>query len=338
MPSPIALDIHEIGTEFTRNLADLKSVSGEIIWIGSGKLWRFAPGDAAPSAVIAEASDSPIVGIAGSGSAYLYVTRDIVRGEDPPDHWRLWFLSSAGATPQLVDEYDNEQLPSPTFTLNDRYLVWTAFHGIGDSAINVMRVADIDHLDQPRDLVRYPAHDTSLWLPMLNGDELWYGATRNDWSTGTVYPRVEMLNIGEPDPAPVVYGQDSRAFMPSANDSIVAWKGGGDPDLAALNAGQLYVYQRSTNVATPISIPDSISKRFSYPSVGTRFVSWWEDGPSTQFYIYDYLDHQVRIVAQYQPTGEERVLRPTLAGNLLAWDYVHDDASPQQIRWAVLPN
>jgi hypothetical protein len=328
--------MHEIPTRFSDRLGDVASLGNEIIWVGSGSFWRYSPSAAEPELVIADDPDEPIISIAGGSSGYVYRTQEVTDSPGPI-RWRLWYIAAPGATPVVIDAYDNDGLPAPRFAMDGRRIVWSAFHGREDDAVSSLQVLEIDRIgDEPRELVAYPAFDTSLWHPVLHGDEVWYGVNRNDWDAGTVHPRVEMLDLANPATAPVAYGEDVRAFMPAVNDQIVAWKGGGTPDLAALNAGQLFISWRDGGAAEPIAIPSGSWDRISYPSVGSRFVCWWDD-LATHFYVYDIEQRGVRVIAEYEPTGRERILRPSLTGNLLVFIYTHGERFPQQVRWATLP-
>jgi hypothetical protein len=319
-------------------MGEVVSLGSELIWTGSDAFWRLDPSVGKPELLIRATSDNPIVAIAGSSKGYVFQTRERIGGSDPSNHWRLWFLAAPGATPSLLDQYDNDRSPDPSFAINADTIVWTAFHGEGAEALSTLRLAELDGLDkQARDLMSYPALDASVWLPVLNGDELWYGVSRNDWSTGSVYPRIEMVDLANPAAAPIAYGSDVRAFMPAVTDQVVAWKGGGADDLAAFNAGQLFIYWRNSGAVEPIAIPGGSWDRISFPSVGNRFVSWWDE-LDTHFFLYDLEAQETRLIAEYEPTGKQRILRPSLTDNLLAFIYVRGERFPQQIRWASLPD
>lgn len=277
-----------------------------------------------------------ITHVGGSDSGYVFTTRDRIGGFDSPTSWHLWYLNRTSGEPMLIDESDNEGLPSPTFAISERHIVWTAFHGTGDTAVNELRILDIDVLQEPRTLLSYPAYDTSLWLPVLSDDELWYGVNRNDWTAGTVHPRVEMIDLNNPQAQPVPYGEDVRAFMPAVNDQVVVWKGGGDDTLAAFNAGQPYLYWRADATIESIRLPGYSWDRISFPSVGDRFVAWWSEY-ATSFYVYDLRERAVRAIAEYEPTGPERILMPSVSGSLIAYIYARGERYPLELRWAYLP-
>jgi hypothetical protein len=340
-PSPIisdlALDIHEIPADYASSLGTVESTGDEIIWVGSGALWRYTPGAADPERIVKENRANPIVSIAGSTSGYVYLTRERSTNQSNPDRWRLWYLTDPSGTPVLLDKYDNENVPSPEFTINDNWIVWTAIHGADSDALSVLRVVRTDALGQPRDVVTYPAADTNTWTPQLNGNEVWYGVNHNDWTNGLAYPHVEMIDLSASAPTPVRYGDDVRAFMPSATDSVVAWKGGGDYRFASGSMGELFIYWRDTDALTEVALPDGSSDEVTYPSVGNRFVAWWDEN-RTHLLLYDLQSQQVRVVARYDPTAEgPLILQPSVKGDLLAFIYSPGEGMPHQLRWAVLP-
>lgn len=138
----------------------------------------------------------------------------------------MWYVSTAGNDGLLIDHSDSAGFPPPTVAINDRYIVWTPNHGLGDSAVNEIRFLHLDSLDQPITLLTQPALDANMWFPALFGDELWYGIRFNDWEAATEHARVEMLDLSNPAQPPAIYGEDVDAFMPAVNGEVVVWKGG----------------------------------------------------------------------------------------------------------------
>ena len=342
-PSPVGsdleLDVHEIPKRFTSQLGfHVRSLGDWIIWVASGALWRYRPGAGEPELVFRTAADDPIVDIAGSVAGFVFITQRSLGGSEPLFRWRLWYLAAPGDAPTLLDQFDNDTLPAPTLAINDGWIAWTPYHGAGDQAVNELRVAAIDDLDHPVTLVSYPALDTNMWNPALYGDELWYGIRQNDWDAGTEHPWIEMRNLADPAAAPQKYGEDLHAFMPAVNGEAVVWKSGPE-DFSALNSGQPYVYWRSSGTLEPIQDPHPASwdtAQVSYPSIGDRFVAWWDDY-ATQFYVYDLQVRAVRKIAEYDPHSNTRALTPSVVGNLLTWIFSQNDNAPPVIRWAYLP-
>jgi hypothetical protein len=189
----------------------------------------------------------------------------------------------------------------------------------------------------PTTLLSYPGRDVYMQFPSLWGDELWYGIADNDWEALTERPRVELIDLTNPAAAPLAYGADGRAFMPAPGREVVAWKSGGSDEFAALSSGMLTLYWRETEQIDELPVPgrETTAERISYPSVGNRFVAWWDDiGP--RFYVYDLVERQFRRIAEYDWTGEERVTRPSLSGDLLVYTH-HIRDGERYLEWCVLP-
>ena len=340
MGPDLPLDFQEIPAQFTNDLGAMRSLGDEIIFVNNGALWRYVPGTAQPELLYQPTAGDWVVHIAGNNGRYAFVTQKVIRGYDPPVRWRLWYLAQANGKPVVVDQYDNDTLPSPTPAINDRYLVWTPYHGTGDQAQNELRVASLDDPTTSTTLASYPALTTNVMEPALYGDELWYATEVNDWNAGTEQPWIEMRNLADPAATPQKFGEDLRANMPAVSGEVVVWKGGGLDIDSALNSGQPYVFWRASGVVEPIADPHPAlwdTAQVSYPSVGSRFVAWWDDDRS-QFNVFDLQDHAVRMIADYDPQSQTRVMMPSVAGDLLAWVYSDSDNTPNVIRWAQLPD
>jgi hypothetical protein len=147
-----------------------------------------------------------------------------------------------------------------------------------------------------------------------------------------------MIDLTRPADPPGVFGADRRAFLPAPSKDVVAWKSGGTDDLAALNAGTLTLYWRATGQTDPLPIPGNelLAERISYPSVGNRFVAWWDDA-RTRLYVYDLVERQFARVAEYDALGDDLLVRPSLARGLLTWLH-YLPSGERQLEWAQLPS
>ena len=330
------IDSHVIPGAYAYATPSVRSLGTEIAWVNNDHLYAFVPGQSRPELIYTSAQGSYIPDFVGSSAGYALLTQETVKG-DSSFRWRLWFLAGAGSEPVLVDEFDNDSMPLPTLAMDARHIAWARTRGAGDDVVSELRILDIDELDRPRTLATYPYWETNVEHPALNGDELWYGVRVNDWDAGTESPRVEMLDLADPGAPPVVYGQDQRAFMPSANDEVVVWKGGGSAEDSADAWGSLYVYRRSDGSVERIQGVNWPGKpgddRVMYPSVGDRFVAWW-DG-SAKVDLYDLTARAVIHVVKNDPYGNG--LAASVAGNLLAFESP-GDAHHMQLNWAQLPD
>jgi len=210
-------------------------------------------------------------------------------------------------------------------------------HGSFENPVNELRVVSVADPLAPRTLLSYPGRDVYMQFPRLWDDELWYGIADNDWTAITEEPRIEMLDLAQPDAPPVVFGADQRAFMPAPGREVVAWKSGGTAEMSALNSGVLTLYWRASGEVNELPLPGPHvgANRISYPSVGNRFVAWWDDIQQRQ-YVYDLAERHFRRLAEYDWTGDERVSKPSLSGDLLVYMH-HLSDGKRSLEWCVLP-
>ena len=68
--------------------------------------------------------------------------------------------------------------------------------------------------------------DGLLWLPALNGNELWYAILHPDWgATGTGDEfHLERLDLGAPEEPPTPFAGTANDFSPAVTDGYIAWK------------------------------------------------------------------------------------------------------------------
>ena len=338
----LPLEIHQIPAAFAGHVAALTSLGHEMVWSGGEKaddnnLYRYVPGEGAPELLFQNPrADSYLTSIAGSAAGYIFTDDRWVDGESRG--WALWYLAAAGAEPVLLDQSTDDRLPSPTLAMNDRYICWEVVHGTWDNRTNELRVAPVDDPTRAVTLLSIQGNDSYIEFPSLWADELWYGIVDNDWDAGAEYPRVEMIDLRNPAATPAIFGQDQRAFMPAASSDVVVWKSGGKDGSNALNSGVLTIYRRESGQiqALPIPGPSRAADRVSYPSVGDRFVAWWDD-IRQRFYVYDLDQEQFRRIAEYDWATDELVTRPSVSGDLLT--YVHSlDEDHRALEWTRLPD
>jgi hypothetical protein len=86
----------------------------------------------------------------------------------------------------------------------------------------------------------------------------------------------------------------------------------------------------------PIPGPERLAGRISYPSVGDRFVAWWDD-MRTRLYVYDLAERHFGRILEFDPGGDDLVARPSLSGDLLAWLRYSGDGE-RSLEWATLPD
>jgi hypothetical protein len=318
------------------------SLGDGIIWAGGkhagdNNLYRFVPGTEQPELLFHNPrQDSVLTSIAGSAAGYAFT--DERRADGQPRGWCLWFLAAAGAEPILLDQSTDDRLPSPTLAMSGLRIAWEVVHGSWVDRTNELLVAAVNDPRAAATLLSRRGASAYLQYPGLWADELWYGVADNDWDAGAEYPRVEMIDLRNPTARPEAFGADQRAFMPAPARDVVAWKGGGQEGLSALNSGTLTLYWRTTSTveSLPIPGPANAAERITHPSVGDRFVTWWDD-IHQRFYVYDLVERRFRRIAEYDWAQDEAVFMQSLSGDLLA--YVHRQSDGDSyLEWAVLPD
>jgi hypothetical protein len=325
---------------FTGHISAFMSLGDQIVWGGGpdsqDNLYRYVLGAAEPGLLYLNSErNSSISSVAGSAAGYAFTDDRWVGGE--PRGWRLWFLPADGGEPIELDRSSDDRLISPTIAMNDRWIAWEVVHGTFEAPVNELRYVSVANPLAPVTLLSYPGRDVYMQFPSLWEDELWYGIADNDWDALTEKPRIEMIDLAHPGAPPVALGAEQRAFMPAPGRDVVAWKGGGSDEFAALNSGVLTIYWRSTGEIDELPIPGraTAAEEIAYPSVGGRFVAWHDD-IEQRFYVYDLLERQFRRIAEYDWAGEERVSRPSLSGDLLAYLYNVRDGE-RYLEWCLLP-
>ena len=338
----LAVDVHRVPDEFTGHVSAFVSLGDQIVWSGGqgrddNNLYRYIPGAAEPELLYLNTErDSSLTSVAGSAAGYAFTDERWAGGE--PRGWRLWLLLAPSAEPVLIDQSTDDRLIAPTIAMNESWLAWEVVRGTFGNPVNELRVVSLTDPLTPTTLLSYPGRDVYMQFPSLWADELWYGIADNDWEALTEKPRVEVIDLSNQAAAPAMFGAERRAFMPAPGRDVVAWKSGGQDEFAALNSGVLTLYWRATERIDELPVPgrETAAERISYPSVGNRFVAWWDD-IAQRFYVYDLVERQFRRIAEYDWTGEERITKPSLAGDLLVYTHYLSDEE-RYLEWVELPS
>lgn len=345
-PSPGLIDLdveaQRVPTQFAGRVATFVSLGDQIAWSGGqgeddNDLYRYIQGASEPELLYANPDrNSVLTSIAGGNAGYVFTEERWIDGD--PHGWRLLYLPAPGTEPLILDESTDDRLIAPTVAMNDTWIAWEAVHGTPTDRSNELRVARVADPLHPQTLLDYAGRDVYLEFPRLWGDELWYGIVANNWVAGTEAPRVEMIDLSRPDDPPATFGVDQRAFMPAPGKDIVAWKSGGDATLSALNSGALTIYTRASGQIEVLPIPgeERIAERISYPSVGNRYVAWWDD-IRQRLYVYDYVERQFRRIAEREPTAQEFFGKPSISGDLLVYLHILSE-SERYLEWTTLPS
>lgn len=337
----LAVATHRVPGAATSHVGGFVSLGGEIVWSGGpetddSNVYRYVPGTDEPELLYLNTErDSFITSVVGSAAGYAFTDERWDGGE--PRGWRLWLLTAPLAEPVLIDQSTHDRLIAPTVAMNDTWIAWEVVHGTYANPVNELRVASVADPSAQATLLSYQGRDVYMQFPNLWDDELWYGIADNDWMAITEEPRIELIDLAQPDAPPVAHGADQRAFMPAPGRDVVAWKSGGTAEMSALNSGVLTLYWRASGEVEelPLPGPEVAANRISYPSVGNRFVAWWDD-IQQRHYVYDLAERRFRRLAEYDWTSDERVAKPSLSGDLLVYMHYLSDGE-RYLEWCVLP-
>jgi hypothetical protein len=215
--------------------------------------------------------------------------------------------------------------------MDDRRLAWAAFDEPPSGDISVLRVAPTDDLDAVETLLELPVRRGLLWLPALNGDELWYAILHPDWdgTGGGDEFHVEMVDLASAAASPVPFEGTANDFSPAVSDSHIAWKTAVG-DGAALNWGTVTVEERATSTRWSVPLDD-----LNDPSLGTRFVAF-EEITRSRLALFDLATHQLVDLLPANLAGEVHVGGQSISGSLLTFFTQREGGLPR-IGWAVLP-
>jgi hypothetical protein len=303
-------------------------------------LWRYTPGAAAPDLLWRNPRrDRSLVVIGGDRGVWAFVDMPI----DNSRAWDLRLLTEPGGEARLLDTHPGDgDVPSlvPTFVVHDGgagpQVAWTAFDRGADGPVSqLLYAAAPDWV--PRVIAERPARGAELWFPSLRGTKLAYTELVYSADRLSDSRHVYLIDAADSAAEPVRLDASGRAVMPLLVDGGVVWKEA-DPGFSMFNWGRLFVHDLASGRVSPIST--SPQEYVNYPSAGTRFLAAW-GSDAFSFAVYD-LDRGVsRGIARYDPTTNQSVFRPHVAGDLLVWLYTTVGDTPvageTELRYAFLP-
>jgi hypothetical protein len=297
-------------------------------------LWRIRP-EVGPEPELVwrnPARDHALVSIAGDLDTYAFVDMPT----DGTRAWDLWVVPRDGE-PVLLDSHPgDEDVPSlvPSVAIYEPAIAWTAFDRGPSGPVSQLLTASAPDW-KPRLLAERLAAEAELWLPALAGSRLAY--------TEVVYTADRSsderhLYLGSLDGLEGARRLDASglATMAVLTDDAVLWKEA-DPGFSMFNWGRMWRYDLATERVAPI---DTRPQEYvNYPSGDGRWLTWW-GAESNVLGVYDLGHDEPRVIERYPPDGNEYVMRPHAAGDLLAWMYVVQDrtgATAAELRYAWLP-
>ncbi|MGC8633801.1 MAG: hypothetical protein ACP5VP_03930 [Candidatus Limnocylindrales bacterium] len=330
-----------VDQRYTTPLLDAKTDGRRLIWSSGAHeaapdtapdLVVWEPGSAAaPQVVFSNPNrDSNVFNFVGNGGSIAFVEQNPRRYGEAG--WRLWLLRAEHPTPLAIDASEEvvgtPPPPLPFPTLNGSDLVWSTVHRVAGR----LRYELLDYsivTGRRRVLASASVTATEYWFPSLAADgALVYGTVEHHAARLAFH--VYLTNLAGARPTRL--DPSGEVAAPAFNGSVVLWK------RIAQNVfepGNLERYDLATRSVTPIWFGRQLG--VNYPSVGDRYGAVWGND-ATDFEIVDLARAQPVLVQRWSETYPYGVVRPQIAGDLMAYLVGPDDPRGHLwLCWARLP-
>jgi hypothetical protein len=329
---PPDVTIELLPPEFVPSSA-LQSVGTEILWsMGpqtTSDVWAFVPGEAPRRLYENPRRDTFVPYVARSDRGYaFYETEDFLAGT-----WWVWFLPAGSAVPIEIDHgLAPHSGGPPGLAVDNRRLAWAGFEEPPGSPVSILRVVDLDRLDEVETLFTMPIEDALFWYPNLDGDRLWYAAVDMDFVvTGTAEEfHIESLDLAAPLRRRDRFPGTAHDFDPAVTPGHIAWKTV-KPDYAPANWGELRILERDTGREILLGV-----ERGLRPSIGDRYVAF-EEIAHDRLLLYDLVEQRLVDLSAELPEGTKSVSKQSVAGNLLTFMVAIEGSEAPRLAWAWLP-
>jgi hypothetical protein len=279
------------------------------------------------------ARDHSIVRLAGDLGSAIFVEIPL----DGSRSWNLWLIPQGAEEAILLDSHPGDEAVSslvPSFSIQESTVAWTAFDVGAAGPVSQLLVAHGPDW-RPSVLQERPAAKAELWLPSFHAGRLAYSEIRYSADRSTDTRGVYVLDLGSPGGTPRRLDRSDRATMPLLVGDTVLWKEA-DRGFSMFNWGTLW---RSDTGGGNIGRLDTTPQDYvNYPSAGSRFVAWW-GANAFEFAVYDLVEERPRLIERNAAGSHTNVLRPHIAGDLLAWLHVEGEGpdSRAELRYAFMP-
>lgn len=333
-PEAITLQPTMVDPRFTVKLLELATDGVTVAWSSGTEasvdaapdLYAITPGDQQPRRVFASTDrEANLIPIGIASGQFAFAESNTTR--NGPGTWTLWFMASASAEPIAVDVGDGvEGAPSapPFFAMSAGRLIWATIHmvdGVPTSQLLMIEGPDFEL----QILESRPAEKLQHWFPALDGNSLVYGTTEIS-ELGGEGRHVYLRDLRDPTAAPLRLDARGQASMPAIDGDTVVWKES-SPELHVLNAGRLVRYSLEEGTAEALSL----GNQNTFPSVGERYVTAWSANSNAPP-LYD-LELGAPVEVDFGLGDTEAVVRPDLAGSLMAWVRGSTDAGTELSVW-----
>ena len=277
--------------------------------------------------------DHSIVRLAGDLGSAIFVEIPL----DGSRSWNLWLIPQGAEEAILLDSHPGDEAVSslvPSFSIQESTVAWTAFDVGAAGPVSQLLVAHGPEW-RPSVLQERPAAEAELWLPSFHAGRLAYSEIRYNADRSTDTRGVYVLDLRSADEEPRRLDRSDRATMPLLVGDTVLWKEA-DRGFSMFNWGTLW---RSDTGGGNIGRLDTTPQDYvNYPSAGTRFIAWW-GANAFEFGVYDLVEERPRLMERHAAGSQTNVLRPHIAGDLLAWLHVEGEGpgSRAELRYAFMP-
>lgn len=338
------LKIGVLGREHTDDMLDFASDGLAIIFSsgvlpdvtttgGAPDLWRLEPfGE--PEVVWKNPNrDHTIARIGGDMGMYAFVDMPTT-GERA---WTLHLIPRHRTEAIVLDRHPgDEDVPSfvPSFSAFEQRIVWTAFDRGPNGPVSQLLTAT-EPTWEPTVLLEYPASEVEIWLPSQNGSDVVYAEVRYADDRLTDQRSVWLMSTADPASARRL-DASGLATMPVLIPDAVLWKEA-DPGFNMFNWGRMFRYDLWTEEVSEVDLGPQ--DYVNYPSGGSRYAAWWGND-SFAFGVYDHMLGESRMIERTRAGSDTGILRPHLAGDLLAWLRVvgSDEHASRELRYAWMPD
>ena len=340
-PAASPLDVQAIPQAWTTPILDAKTDGAEIVWSkggdsihGAPDLYAYVPGSASPVLVYRGANrEAQLMPIAVSHHRYAF---EEIWGDGNTGYWKLYYVSSPGAPPQLIDSNaaDPQDLAAPAtwIAMTSDRLIWNSAHAGPSGPRWYLRSYDFA-TGVTRNLLDADGTATEYWFPDADDSgRLVYATVEYGSHPQEPAYHVYLAQITDGPLQPRQLDHYGYATEPVLSGDTVVWKSVAYGSVASM--GPLTRYSIRTGSTSPISMlgggdPD-------YETAGNRFVAAWTD--HTVFSLYDLETDTSLLVEEHAPTAMEGVVRPAVAGDLVVFIRMLDSTNRNlQLCWLRLP-
>lgn len=342
--------IREIPAQFTTPALAYETDGRAVFWSSgapaganatAADLWAMLPTEAEPEKIFTNPRrDSSLPIIRGDGAGhYAFVEQN--QAAYGAAGWRLWYLSQAGGSPELVDQGDVDEglLPFPALT-GDR-LIWSALHQTKDGVMSQLieqQLSGGELSGGGRTILHgADARAREYLFPSIRGSLLVFTTIDPNPERTALISRVWLQDLSRGGGSVTQLSTEGTdAFMGVLGPDIVVWQ---DPALPSpFNGGHLVLFDLNTRTPRTLKLGRGLT---TWQTVSERYIVA-ESEDLTEVAVYDLQTESQQVIDRASEGGEGTRqgvdVRPRVAGNLVVFVRGSDDPTVELIlKWATLP-